>query len=530
MTPGTPRTIYRIGTNYVRLFLTLVLGIALVPIQFLWLGDKAFGVLTLVGASVGLAAMMDDLTRQSLIRELASAFHSGRENFVRAYRSAYLISGTCALVTVAAFALLALLMGGIPEQDSAYITSARWLICFEGLFIVLRVLMAPAVNLFLVREQFALHNAMLVAHRSSLLVSTLVLFLGFGIEDPHRGLFLFGALNASINILVLATVLAVICFEDPALVPSPFGIDSATAKSQLSTFGWNSGVILALNLHERVPQFIVAVVFGLEATAAYGVAFRLASYIRMFAMGVTGGLDSVAARVRASGEASSLVRLVRQSTRLHAIAVFPCAFGVFLLADPLIGLWIGRQVTNPASVVPAAIMLTQVIMIATSSRAISDAWLRILYGAGYVRSYAPTVLFGGVLNPIVASALLLLLPEQFALIAPAIAFAGVFSFFHMLLIPMIGARTLSVRTREMFTPLVRPALVFFAPTVALGLAVSQVDTWTLPSFLAIGGAYGLLTGIAAFFFAFSPEERRRLLSVARSGRMLVARFLSNRKA
>jgi O-antigen/teichoic acid export membrane protein len=511
------RTIHRIGANYVRLFTTLAFGIALVPLQFAWLGASAFGVITLVGASVGIAAMMEELTRQSLIREIAGSYHKSRQEFLRSYHSAFLISAVSAVLTAFAFGVLAVAFSAFPEQDRELIRAAQWMILFEAAFTIFRVLLSPAINLFAIFEQFILHNLIIIALRASRLVATLVLFLVVGIEDPAVGLVLFGLVGAALNILVLLTAFALLCFRDRSLFPSPHRVERRVAREQLRTFGWNVGVILAQNLHERAPQLIVAALFGLEATAAYGLAFRLASYVRMFAMGVTGGLDSVAARVSSSGDTTPLLRLIRQSTRLHAMAVVPCACGVFLLATPLMSLWVGRQVVNP-NVLTTAILLTQIIMIATTSRAISDAWLRILYGAGFVRRYAPTVLVGGILNPIVAFALLAIVPDENGIAAPAIAFAATYTLFHMGLLPTIGARTVGVRIRDMYAPLLRPIGAVVLPTIALASIVALVQTWSLVTFLALGTSYAAAAGIAAFFFALKSGERRRILSIMKLAR------------
>ena len=46
--------VHRIATNYGRLIATMAMGIATVPLQIKWLGMEGFGLIGLVGSSIGI--------------------------------------------------------------------------------------------------------------------------------------------------------------------------------------------------------------------------------------------------------------------------------------------------------------------------------------------------------------------------------------------------------------------------------------------------------------------------------------------
>ena len=57
MASEAKKGLLRIVANYARLLTTLVCGLAVVPLLVAWLGDQAFGLIALMGSSIGFAAL-----------------------------------------------------------------------------------------------------------------------------------------------------------------------------------------------------------------------------------------------------------------------------------------------------------------------------------------------------------------------------------------------------------------------------------------------------------------------------------------
>ena len=94
----TKKQAVRIFGNYTRLLLTLALGITVVPLTIRWLGDHAFGIISLLGAGLGLAATFSVIIQMSLVRELGHAYHADDETFKRHYATVCQIAIVCALL------------------------------------------------------------------------------------------------------------------------------------------------------------------------------------------------------------------------------------------------------------------------------------------------------------------------------------------------------------------------------------------------------------------------------------------------
>lgn len=508
------RLFFRIGPNYTRLALTLLLGIELTRLQFTWLGAEAFGLVSLLGATVGLASIFQDLTRQSLIRELGATSARGGEPFLRAYNSSYVVCGGAAALALASI-LVILAITPLLRISPALVAPARWLVASEGASILLMILLAPAMNMLAVRERFVALNLYTTLRRANYLLVAELLFYAFHVTDPARAVTLFGILPALLNMLLLLGFAGRTILKDPALIPRFRWIDRREVRAIAGVFGWNSGVLLAINLHERVAALLMNFAFGLVGNTIFGLALRLVSYVRMATMGMTFGVDAVSARIASEGSLERMRQLIRQSTRLHALVAIPGAVIVFILVEPLLTLWIGRHLEPDSPIIPLTVDLVRVMMIGLSARAISDGWTRILYGAGHVRRYAPLVLLGGLSNPVITGILLLTLPQPVRHTAVGWGYTFVFVVVHLLILPVIGARATKLSVRDYLAPIVRPTLLAFAAAPILIVVARQADQsgwsllWLAFTFAAYSAMYGLLT----VTFVLTSAERTRVVRV-----------------
>jgi hypothetical protein len=183
---------------------------------------------------------------------------------------------------------------------------------------------------------------------------------------------------------------------------------------------------------------------------------------------------------------------------------------IALLADPLLRLWVGRRLEDPEASIPAAMLMIQILMIGIAVRSVSDGWMRILYGVGMVRAYAPLVLLGGVVNPLLALGLVWLLPEgsMVQMLGPSIATSGVLLIVHGLILPAITARCAGMSYGDVLLPLLRPALATLAGAIVLVVAAVLIETWTVPWLLAICAGFGAAYTVAVLAFVATPQDRQ----------------------
>ena len=506
------RGIRRIATNYGRLIATMSMGIATVPLQVKWLGMQGFGLLGLVGSSVGLGRMLQDMMRSSMVRELGAAWHN-KENgkFNHSYAAAFQVCVIVAILTALFFTGIIFLLPHMKIKEE-WIAPAQWITGCEGVVTCLIVLLSPTINMFIVREYFFWHNLWTVVRRGAYLIATIIPFLIMDVTDIPKGLTLFGTIVLIVNVASTLLLVGVLFIVDRRMFPALRGSTPEAMRKVAGTFGWNSGVVVAVNLHERVANFIMNYFFGLWGNAVFSLALRLVSYIRMATLGLTFGLDSVSARLASNEEDSTLQSMFRHSTRMLSFVAFPAMVMVFILAEPLLRMWVGRSIENPSELLPPSEILVKIMVLGLTCRAISDGWMKLFYGAGFVRKYAPYVLLGGLFNPVLSILFIMLLPKDSSYTGAAIAYSAVLLIVHMFVMPKVTASCVNLSLGKIIRPSIRPLVIAIVTSPALFVSNLFLDTelmnWTG---VVIGVfSYSVAYLIASWFLMLTPIERRAI--------------------
>ena len=509
--------IHRNGTNFVRLIATMAIGIAIVPLQISWLGMDGFGLLGLVGSSVGIGGMLQDMMRSSMVRELGASWHEGDDKeFRQSYAAAFKVCLYVTLLTALVFAAIILILPYMRIHDE-WVKSAQWITGCAGLSTCLIVLLAPTINMLVVREQFFWHNAWTVGRRSAYLIATVIPYLLMGVTDVPKGLVIFGNIGLIVNVVVTVTLVFGFIIYDNRMFPTFRGSTPEAMKKVSGTFGWNSGVVLAMNLHERFANFIMNYFFGLWGNAVFSLSLRLVSYIRMASLGLTFGLDSVSARISSTKDKSSLQSMFKHSTRMLGFVSFPAMVVVFALSEPLLRMWVGRSVHNPLEVLPYAEILVKIMVIGLACRAVSDGWMKLFYGAGHIRKYAPYVFAGGLFNPILSILLIFILPKSINYTGAAIAYSVVYVIVHIIIMPFVTGTCVGLNLSTILRPSLRPLVISLvvSPTLLIAplFSKSALLDWTgvLVGFICYAAVYG----IVSWRFLLTKIERqgaKRLIS------------------
>jgi hypothetical protein len=175
-------------------------------------------------------------------------------------------------------------------------------------------------------------------------------------------------------------------------------------------------------------------------------------------------------------------------------------------------MWVGRSIVNPTDVLPATELLVRIMVIGLACRAVSDGWMKLFYGAGHIRKYAPYVFAGGLFNPILSILLILVLPKSVSFTGAAIAYSVVFFVVHMIIMPQVTANDVGLTLGKILKPAVRPLVISVAVSPALFVAgyflKSDLINWT--GVLVGVSTYGITYAIASWWFLLSRSERKEV--------------------
>ena len=514
MASEAKRGFVRVATNYLRLFASIVSGLILVRLLISAAGEDGWALVALFGSTIGIAAMLLQIVRECMVRELGVAHHSNdAEEFKAVYNSALVVSFLVALLAGGIFAILYILIPYFKVEGME--SAARALVMSGGIQIAVLVALAPVFNMYLVTERMVAYNFWLfLIERGASLIGAIWAALTAMDGRPEEAIITYAWVGNGGAVVV--QVLCAVCLIaiDRRLIPKPQLFRWSAFRSILSTSGWNAMVVLAMNLHLRTNAVIINLGFGLFASRVFGYAVQLTGYARRLAMGMTDGLDAVATRMSGDETQHSLQRLVTTSTRMHGIVSFPASIVIFILGGKLLLAWVGDLPKfNVASVDPTIHMI-RIIVIGTCVRSIADGWVRLLYGAGYVKKYAPVVLLGGIANPLLALILIWIVPKsEYGWQLVAIAFSAIMVIVHGIVLPIIGSRCLGIRLSEMFLPLIRPLL---ATAIASPILLYQYEQeWSLLQLGLTLTAFSVVYGLLTWFFVLTREDRKLFTNAAR---------------
>jgi peptidoglycan biosynthesis protein MviN/MurJ (putative lipid II flippase) len=302
------------------------------------------------------------------------------------------------------------------------------------------------------------------------------------------------------------------------MIPRPSLISRDAIHMILAVGGWNAGSNTAAIMHRQIGPIIQNLALGLNpGNLVLMLSIQLTVAVRRLTAGMTEGLDAVSTRLATTSPAEAMKSLLRHATRLHGFVTFPVAVGVIILADPALRVWVAHRL-DPATAeqtIHQVKVLTWISMTGMVVRAISDGWLRIIYGAGHVKSYAPLLIGGAILNPVLAIILLAVLPGPLRYTAVSWAFTTMVAIFHGLIAPIQGGRRMGIPLRDFYLPLTRPLVLALGCAPLMWAVDRYLPGGDLVRLVVAAGLYSIVYAAACAMLALEPDERTRLTQAVR---------------
>ena len=514
------RGFVRIASNYMQLGGGIVFGLLVVPLILEGMGTEGLGLIGLLGSSIGITLVVEEIVRRSMSRELSEAYHhSDPRRFSQTYNAALLLAFAAAGITLVIFAILIAILPKIFFiSPPPLVTAARWFLFIKALQSVTLIIFAPTFKMYKVTERFIAHNMirLTINARGFIAAGSILYFMDLPIE---RAVVMFALITAGYSVAVNVFSSMLLMWRDRRLVPSPRSASREALSRVIRVSGWNILVTSASDLHRWMGAFLMNwVMAGLIGNALFDPAFRLASYLRRAVAGMTRGSDVVAARISTTSEPKALQGLVHATSRLHGLAAFPGLALLLVLAEPIIEVWIAGRILanpgieNPQQFLAQAVMLVRIIALGATLRAISDGWIVVFYGAGHISRYAPWVLAGGIFNPIMAVVLLFVLPDPLRFTAPAWAYVAALGIANMVIVPIVTLPSIGMTYTRVLLNLLRPLVITMAASPLLLLFRWLINDWTFLWLVIAMASFATLYFVLALMFVMNAEERHRVLN------------------
>lgn len=343
---------------YLRMFVTLVVGLFTSRITLNALGIHDYGLLSVVAGVITMLDYVNNLLSLGSSRFLTAAL--GRGNLVELKKT------FSACVTLHFMIALATLLFG--ETIGLWFVNNKLVIEPDRMFAANCVYQMSLFSCFLSIMQTP-YSASVVSHEkmsvfaymsifdvvTKLTAVSLLIFVNFDKLILYQSFYFFiGVLN-----IVFYRIYCIKKFEECTF---QFGFDKELYKEIWNYVGWNTIGSFAFMMNGQGMTIMLNMFFGTVVNAARGIAFTVNEYIQKFVYGFQMAVAPQVIKYCAQGRYVEMNRLVLNNAKYSSYLVLFLSLPIFLETPYVIYLWLGQV---PEYVVPF-IRLTFIQMIIRS--------------------------------------------------------------------------------------------------------------------------------------------------------------------
>lgn len=370
------RLIVNTLATYVRMVLTVGLGLVATRVVFAQLGETDFGLQSVVGAGGSLLLIFSDALVGSAQRHLA--FHIGRQDDERlrtVFNSGLMLFGLTGLLMVTVG-----LVGGPALLHSLQIPTDRTHATAVAFAITVGVLaLTCATTPF--RAAFTAHQSIVVASLLDLLAS--LLFLAgalFLIVLPGDKLIVYSVLLAIATLLVMAVTIALCMRHYPVFRPSFSYMSRAEALGMIGFASWGFLGSACWRLFMQGASIALNLFYGPAANAGYAVAMQVSNYQISLAAPVPKATESAIVTLEAKHDRNAVRKLVLLCSKYQSLITLFFMVPFVFEANSALALWL----RNPPHY---AVELVRWVLVASWANTLTTGHQQsaVAHGAGLAR-------------------------------------------------------------------------------------------------------------------------------------------------
>jgi len=383
------QAIKNIGTSWLSLGLSLVIGFFLSPFILHRLGDEAFGLWVLIYSISDYYSFFDFGIRSSVIRYVANFHATGNQEQLTRLISTALTSYSC-------IGILLLLVTGVGSLFVGLIfhVSAAWLSTVRLLFVIVGSGLALGFPLGVfsgVMEGLQKFHILNITQIISTLLRALLVLL---VLSHGQGLLSVAIITMALP-LVTALVRAKLVLR---MLPLDLGlshVDRSTLRQIVSYSGVTFIAIVADRLRFRSDALIIGAFLSTTAITFFAIGSKLVDYATEVVETMAQIFTPMSSQLDARGDFRALGELFVIGNRSCALIMLPLSVALITLGKPLISVWVGPRYLSSYPVMLALLLPSTLWYMQATS-------FRVLYGMGKHLTFAIAMVIEGVVNVVLS--------------------------------------------------------------------------------------------------------------------------------
>ena len=485
---------------YLRLILTMGVGLFTSRVVLNTLGVEDYGVYNVVGGVVAMFALFTGSLSAAISRFLT--YELGKGNVYK-LNVVFSTSVTIQLVLAIVVSLLAEIGGvwflnthmNIPADR---MNAANWVLQFSILTFAINLVSVP-------------YNAAIIAHEKmsafayiSILEVILKLVVAYTLYvSPIDKLKTYAFLLALVA-LIIRFVYSIYCSRNFEECHYKFVFDKSLLKQMTGFAGWNllgSGAYL---FNTQGVNIVTNLYFGVAVNAARGVASQAEGIIRQFVTNFTTAINPQITKSYAAGDMNYMYSLVCRGAKFSYFLMFFFAVPFMFETETIMRLWLKNYP-------PEAPLFLRLSMIGTLFDILGNATANAAWATGNVKRYY--IVIGGVgclVFPLSWIAFAMGIDAYASYIAFAVVYL-VLVFLKLYIIKgLIGFPVIEFY-KHVFGRIVPVSILSF---VLPAIVYFNMDNCLLRTFVVIAIS-GISTAAITYFIGMSKGERSKIIQIAK---------------
>lgn len=486
-----------VGSSWVALGVTVVVGFFLSPYILHHLGDEAFGLWVLVFSITGYYGLFDLGIRSSLVRYVAGySATNDTEQLNLLVNTAIVSYSVIGLVCLIVTAIGTYYVDSIFHVPPQFLRTARLLFAMVGTSVSLGFPLGVFGGILEGLQRFMITN--LTSMTATLIRAVLIL-----IALHHgRGLLTVAFITVSLP-LVASLVNAGIVLHQLPIRFSLHNLSRETLRRIASYSGPTFMIIVASKLRFKTDAMVIGTFLSATAITYFTVGARLIEYSGEVVSSLAQIFVPMSSQVHASNDMARLKKIVLAGNRACSFIILPIAAILVIDGKSVIETWVGAKYIAQSYPVMVILLFAHCLMLSQA------ACNRVLFGMAKHKALAIATLVEGTAN----LALSIALVRPYGIVGDALGTAIPLTCTILFFVPHYVRRLLNISLGTYLREIYTLPLLLCAPLVGVLLWMRH---WFVPhnyvqlgtQLLIGGGVYGV--GLAWAFWTRRAWDVREM--------------------
>jgi len=484
-----------------RMAITVGIGLVVLRLQLLWLGEIDYGLILAMGATGSLLQFVSQALTTSVQRHFAYEIgRDDRQQLTRVFSTAWMIFASVAMgLWVVGQMLTPLMMRlNIPADR---LDAAWWVYQFSLLSLVAAVLATPFQAIIVAHQRLIVTATMGIVSMLLRLVAVLMLLV-----VPWDRMIAFTAMQLAGFVFVQSLFVAWCLWKYRESRPRPSQFDRSQIGRIVGIAGWSVLGDLSWRLRMQGGVILLTVFFGPAMNAPYGVAMKVVGYVMSFSQAIRLAVLPVIVGAEAKGNRTNVHRLALVAGKYTILLLSLAFIPIWIEADQVLDLWIRH--------VPAyTVIFVRLALIWVMTQAFFIGYRLALLSTGDIGWYTRQNLSISVATLIVAG--LAFYAGMPPWVLPAVTIVAILA---LMLVALVGIGSqIELPPGRWLRETLSPTLAVLVPATVLAVLAHWMLPRTLWRIVAVGVAYGVAATPLIWRLGLADWEREQFLQVAQSG-------------